>query len=235
MAVQGRSLVDDVVDDLLGRVVSGDFPVDSALPPEWEISTAMGVSRLTTREAIKILRAQNIVHVRRGVGTYVNPASKWTNLTAVLRSLSHGSDSGEVALHLLEARRIVETGAAELAAVRHQGPDLETMSACIDEMATARADGDVQEFSRADLAFHDAVLAASGNVFIPALMDGLTPLLHATRSETSAFPDIQQHAIDHHRLVLAAIGSGDASRARQAMKAHIDQTSEDYAKYLSVQ
>jgi GntR family transcriptional regulator, transcriptional repressor for pyruvate dehydrogenase complex len=234
MAVQEHSRVDDVVDELLEKVVSGEFVVDQALPPESEISTTMGVSRLTTREAIKTLRAQNIVYVRRGVGTYVNAPSKWTNLAVVLRSVSHGMDKNDVALKLLEARQIVETGAAALAATRRDERDLESMRAIIVQMEQAGLSGDVRAFTAADLAFHDAVLAASGNAFVPAMLAGLSSLLFAARVETSAFPEIQQHALQHHDRVLDAIASGDSARAHDAMQQHIDQTYADYEKYLSV-
>ena len=43
---------------------------------------------------------------------------------------------------------------------------------------------------------------------------------------------IQQHAIDHHQRVLDSILSGDAERSRQAMDAHMDQTNEDYERYV---
>jgi DNA-binding GntR family transcriptional regulator len=54
------------------------------------------------------------------------------------------------------------------------------------------------------------------------------------RRETSAFPDVQRHAIHHHKMVLAAIAAGDPATARSTMDAHITQTFEDYEHYLAV-
>lgn len=226
--------VDEVVDRLLERILSGEIGADDALPPEADIAVASDVSRLTAREAIKVLQAQNIVHVKRGVGTFVNPPGRWTGLDSIVRATARGIGSGELALRLLEARRIVETGAAELAALRHSDGDLRSMQERISSMELARDAMDVFAFAEADIAFHDDVLAASGNPFIPALLGSLTNVLYTTRSETSSFPDIQLHAIEQHRLVLAAIASGSAAEARSAMEVHISQTYQDYERYLSV-
>ncbi|MFF3333856.1 FadR/GntR family transcriptional regulator [Streptomyces sp. NPDC002888] len=63
---------------LLTAIIDGQYPPDSALPPEGELSAMGGISRLTVREAVKQLRAQNDVRVVRGRGTYVNPPDRWT-------------------------------------------------------------------------------------------------------------------------------------------------------------
>lgn len=232
MAQRRPTLVDGVFDTLLESILSGAVEPGGMLPPEADIASKSNVSRLTVREAIKMLSAQNIVYVKRGHGTVVNPPAKWTGLESIMRAASRGVTSGQVALRLLEVRRMVETGAAELAATRHRPQDLESMRAQLEVMEAASAAGDVERLADADLAFHDQVLQASGNPFVPALLSQLTSLLHTARRETSRFPDVQQHAIEHHRLVLAAIESGDPAVARATMDAHIDQTFRDYEQYL---
>jgi DNA-binding FadR family transcriptional regulator len=99
-------------------------------------------------------------------------------------------------------------------------------------MKSSHAAGDLDRFVEADIAFHDAVLRASGNPFVRALFGQLGQLLYLTRRETSAVNEIQQHAIDYHQRVMDSILSGDPERARQAMDAHMDQTNEDYERYV---
>jgi GntR family transcriptional regulator, transcriptional repressor for pyruvate dehydrogenase complex len=229
-----RTLVDVVVDKVLEHILSGQIKADHALPPEADIAKESGVSRLTAREAMKVLKAQDIVYVKRGLGTFVNPPERWTGLDAIMRAASRGVASDQVALRLLEVRRMVETGAAELAASRHDPDDLAAMEKSIAAMETAHHTGDVDALTIADITFHDTVLRASGNPFVPALLGQLTTLLYAMRRETSAIPDVQRHAIHHHKLVLAAIASGVPAAARSAMDAHINQTFEDYEHYLAV-
>ena len=227
-----KSLVEVVCDDLLDRVLNGDLPAHEALPPEAEIAKASGVSRLTVREALKSLQAQNIIYVRRGLGTFVNPSDAWTGMDAILRAASLDTSPDEAAMRLLEVRRMVETGASELAAVRHTPEDLARMDIAITEMSRAYRDEDLDALVGADLAFHDAVLRASANPFVLVLMSQLGRLLYVMRQKTSSRREVQQHAIVHHQNVRDAIATADPEVARKAMEAHINQTFEDYERYI---
>lgn len=127
------------------------------LPPEAVLAENAGVSRLTAREAIRSLQAQKIVSVRRGLGTFVNSPSVWSSLDATLRAAAHNLGGSEVPLRLLEVRRIVETGSAELAACNHQASDLVSLDAMIAEMEAAYENGDLDRLTRNGLAFHDII------------------------------------------------------------------------------
>jgi DNA-binding FadR family transcriptional regulator len=227
-----KRLAESVFEDLLQQVIDGVYPPGAALPAEAELARAAEVSRLTVREALKTLQAQNIVEIRRGLGTFVNPPALWTNLEAIVRAASHEAGSSDVALRLLDVRRMVETGAAELAARHATQADLERMDAAVEALKAAHAAGNLDEVTAADLDFHDAVLRASDNPFVPVILGPLGQLLYAMRRETSAFKEVQEHAIKHHGFVLEAIRSGEPEAARKAMEAHITQTYDDYEHFI---
>jgi GntR family transcriptional regulator, transcriptional repressor for pyruvate dehydrogenase complex len=227
-----RTLVDDIVDALLDDILTGELQPHDAIPPELDIASRHGVSRLTVREALKALRAQNILYVKAGRGTFVNPTDNWTGLDAIFRAASHGNGADEVSVGLIEMRRMVETGAAGLAAKRYSGEDAERMRQSIEDMKRCHDAGDLEGFVAADIDFHDAVLKASGNPFVRALFAQLGQLLYVTRRETSAVPEIQEHAIEYHQRVLDGILTGDAETARRVMDEHMDQTYADYEKYV---
>ncbi|WP_196842582.1 MULTISPECIES: FadR/GntR family transcriptional regulator [unclassified Cryobacterium] len=109
------SLIDDLVESLLDRILRGVFAAHEPLPPEAVLAEEAGVSRLTAREAIKSLQAQKIVYVRRGLGTFVNPPSGWSSLEAILRAAARDLGSSEVPLRLLWVRRmVVETPRSDM-------------------------------------------------------------------------------------------------------------------------
>jgi GntR family transcriptional regulator, transcriptional repressor for pyruvate dehydrogenase complex len=228
------SLADRLADQLLQGIIDGRYPADDPLPPEADIAKEANVSRLTVREAVKTLRAKNIVRIHRGRGTFTNPPDRWTDLEALVRAISAQAPAlaGVVPERLIEARRVIETGAAELAATRRTPDDLERLQVHLAEMATAADHGDVDAFVTADLAFHQTVLDAADNAFIAALLEPLSRLLIPARRQTSEVADIRRHAIDHHRAVLDAIQSADPEHARRAMHSHIDQTSRDLRTYV---
>ena len=227
-----QSLTSMVADDLLDRIVNGEFPPGATLPGELELALHHDVSRMTVREAMKTLAAHHVIRVERGRGTFVNPLSRWTSMEAVLRAAADGVNATAASIQLIELRRMLETGAAELAATRISPDELDAMIACLDAMRTAHAAGDVDQFVAADLAFHDKILRASGNAFVAMMFEPLSRVLAASRAQTSRVPQIQAHAIDEHALVHAALASGDPERARLAMDHHMTQTMDDLKTYV---
>jgi GntR family transcriptional repressor for pyruvate dehydrogenase complex len=225
------SLSDDLAEQLLTAIIDGQYLPDSALPPEGELSEQGGVSRLTVREAVKQLRAQNIVRVVRGRGTYVNPPDRWTALEPVVRAASRTA-SGALSERLIEARRLIENGACELAASRRSEEDLEVLRGHLAVMREAADVGDTEQFVQADIDFHDTVMRATGNLFVPLLFEPFGPLLVEGRRETSAVPEIRTNAIAHHETVLAALESGSPDAARTAMDGHMNQTADDLRAHV---
>lgn len=227
-----ESLVTAIVDRLLEDIVSGALPAGSPLPPEAELATRFQVNRLTLREAIRTLAAQEVILVAPGKRSVVNPVSDWTDIGAVVRAVSADADRDAVSIQLVQVRRLIETGAAELAAPLCTDADLDRLDDCLARMRAAQAEKDVPAFVRADIEFHDVILRASGNVFLGVLLEPLGRVLYERRFETSAVPEVQEHAIRRHSDIADAMRSRDARAAREAMERHIDQTAEDLAEFV---
>jgi DNA-binding FadR family transcriptional regulator len=226
------SLTETVLEELLAGIMGEQFPPGSTLPSEAEIATTHGVSRVTVREALKTLQAGNVVTIRRGIGTFVNAPEEWTSLETVLMYASRNSSAATAAADLIEMRRMVETGAAALAARHRTDTDLMVLETHIAAMVSASAENDVSAFVQADIAFHDVILRASHNLFVPVLFEPLSRLLRDNRTRTSAVPEIQLNAIGMHRGILAALTAGDPELSRRAMDNHMDQTIDDLKKYV---
>ncbi|NYI85263.1 DNA-binding FadR family transcriptional regulator [Saccharopolyspora hordei] len=225
------SLPDDLAEQLLGAIIEGTYPPGAALPTEAELAEQFSVSRLTVREAVKVLRAQNVVRVQRGRGTYVNPPAQWTALDPMIRAATRAGRV--VSESLIEARRLLEVGAAELAATKRTEDHLAQLREQLQDMRTADETGDVELFVSADIAFHDTVMQATGNAFIPLMFEPFGRLLVEGRRETSAVGAIRTNAIAEHGKVLRALESGDPNRARRAMSDHLAQTADDLRTHVT--
>ncbi|MCI2959300.1 FadR family transcriptional regulator [Agromyces atrinae] len=227
-----KSLVSVVADGLLDRIVSGAIGIDEGLPSEAVVGAEFDVSRVTVREAVRSLTAQGVVRVVSGKGSFVNPVAQWESLDAVLRYISTSGIDGDVALQLIEVRRMFETSAAALAAGRRTDADLTELDRLLGEMRAAHESADVDRFVVADLAFHNVILHASGNVFLGVLFEPLTRVLADRRAQTSRVPQIQKNAIEQHALVAEALRTGESDAARAAMDSHMDQTLDDLRHYV---
>jgi DNA-binding FadR family transcriptional regulator len=227
-----KSLVGVVADELLDRSIAGEFPPGSSVPGELELSAKHEVSRMTVREAMKTLEAQRILSVARGRRTFVNPLNRWASLEAVLRAASEGVNDASAAIQLIELRRMLETGACELAAGRISDDEIGVLHGYVAAMRKAHDSDDLPGFVEADLAFHDVILRASENVFVAVLFEPLHRVLEKRRTETSKFRDIQEHAIGHHQAIAEALEARDSARPRSAMDAHMQQTLDDLKTYV---
>ncbi|WP_028279648.1 FadR/GntR family transcriptional regulator [Arthrobacter sp. H5] len=227
-----KSLVGVVADELLDRIIMGEFPPGASVPGELELSAKHEVSRMTVREAMKTLEAQRILRVERGRGTFVNPLNRWASLEAVLRAASEGKNDAAAAVQLIELRRMLETGACELAAGRIDDAEVQALFGHVAAMRSAHEVNDVAAFVEADLAFHDIILQASQNVFVAVLFEPLHRILERRRTQTSEIRQIQENAIGHHQNIAESLASRNPERSRGAMDAHMQQTLDDLRSYV---
>jgi DNA-binding FadR family transcriptional regulator len=199
----------------LGMVVDGD-----RLPPERELAERLQVSRVTLREAIAALRDTGYLQSRRGRsgGTFV-----------VYGGAHAGEDPAELAREMgpalhdaLDFRRVLEPGAAALAATR-------TLSAVdrqrlVGALAAARDRGPTRRVN--DSRLHLAIAAAGGS---PSLAASVADVQLTLDRLLAAIPVIRRN-LDHsdaqHDRIVDAILHGDAAAARSAMEEHCDGTAE---------
>lgn len=236
-AVASRSrLAERVADQLFAMIAEGAFEPGTRLPTEPDLAALTGVSRMTLREAVRLLQAKGIVSVEHGRGTFVRRMRDWSILDpAVLRVRVESEDgSDEIFLKVLEARRLIEVDVAELAARRRTAADLASMRKALDAMRRHADTGPIDAFTEADVAFHQAVMQAAGNEVITAFFTPVESLVMDSRRRTSESGSARVHAIAAHHAIYAAIQAGDPAKARRAMEAHLTETSSDAETAIDV-
>ena len=150
-----------IVDQIEQAIVSGNIPVGAQLASERDLMGQFGVSRPTVREALRVLQSRGLLESRPGTrGGPVVLAPSAENLTRSLRAMV-GTDVLSVA-ELVEYRVVLEGSASRLASIRHTPEQLERMRSAVRRMASEAADNSAG-FIDADLEFHEAIWAASGN------------------------------------------------------------------------
>ena len=196
------------------------------IPPEAELALASGVGRSTLREAVKSLVGIGVLEIKRGRGTYVRPQDEWSPFDPLVLATRSGNGQ-DTTQQVLEARKLVEAGVAELAAQRATESDLAAMDDAVERMRQA---ADVDAFVAADLAFHQALMDAAGNPYIAALLQPIEVLLREERRATSHEPALRLGAIAAHQRIARAVRRGDPARARRAMVEHIEETAQKMAR-----
>lgn len=227
--------VSKAIDQILDAIASGAFAPDSPLPPEIELMRFLDVSRSTMREAVRDLSARGVLNVVHGRGTFINPISQWSDLAMVARFLTSTASPHRVGMLLIEVRRMIEVGSAGLAAQNRTEDDLAAMVQALEVFDEAAGKKDIEKVANADLAFHNAILRASGNPFLPPIMQPLQEALESSRRHTSTNPSIRNRARSHHWAIFEAIKSRDQDGAKNAMRDHMTQTRSDIDAFLTDQ
>ncbi|MDO5031866.1 FadR/GntR family transcriptional regulator [Corynebacterium sp.] len=217
---------------LLDEIVAGTFPEGEALPGEIKLAEYLEVSRPTSREIVRTLANRGVVEVIHGRGTFVQPQSQWTDVRTVVYALSKQLDKKQVGMYLTQLRRMIEVGSAGLAAYNISDSHLERMRGSLQRYKDASERDDSEAATIADVDFHDAILDATGNPFLRAMMLPLKGALASSRLETNSVEEIRERAIRHHERILAAIEAGDTQAAKDAMRGHMGQTFDDIKAYV---
>jgi GntR family transcriptional regulator, galactonate operon transcriptional repressor len=209
-----------VVATLGGGIARGEFPPGAPLPPEHHLETRYGASRGVVREAVKILATKGLVTVRPRHGTHVQPRRDWSLLDRdVLHWIRAGGIDRELLVALDETRRIIEPGAAGLAAVRARPEDKARIRQAYHRMEATV--GDLAGAIEADKAFHLAILDATHNPVLGSFRTGIDAILSAVFD--IAAPLLEGN-LPNHLAVLEAIEAGDENRSREWMNRLLDRT-----------
>ena len=196
----------------------GTLGPGARLPAERDLARQVGVSRPTVRAGLRTLAALGVVRSRRGSGTYIpeGPPTLGTEALSFLAAL-HKFTVDDV----FEARRILEVGAAGLAAERATPEQLATLA---DEVASLFASlNDRQVFLVHDINFHRGIAAASGNPIVASLVEMVAALFYEQRRTTAerAVDRNLRDAADAHRHIYQAVRARDVDRARRLMQDHL--------------
>jgi DNA-binding FadR family transcriptional regulator len=207
-----------IASELLGEIVSGRRAAGTWLPAVSEIAARFACSPATAREAIRALHERGVVAVRAGHGQQVLGVDHWDLLDRdVAGALLVAADGTRLIAQAAEARRVLETHAAMLAARQLRPRDLDLLEHEVERMrAAANAGvGDSDRFADAEAAFHRTLMVLSGNRYIAAMLAPLHPVLAAARRRRA--PDRDAVAVRLIERIVAALAAQDATATAAAV------------------
>ena len=216
------NLTYSIVQDLGIAIVTGKYSDEAAFPVEAALCRQYGVSRSVLREAVKMLTAKGLLGARPRQGTRVHPEEHWNLLDPdVLRWLLERKFSSSLLIEFTQIRLAVEPEAAALAAQAAGPAEHAALREGIDRMIAAeRGEDDPLE---SDIAFHVAVLRASGNSFYAQLHELIETALRFSIRATNTYKGVRLASVADHKTISDAIVAGDAKEAARSMRALIEE------------
>lgn len=211
-----------VVEHIRRAIHLGVYSAGTMLPPERVHAKELGVSRVTLREALRVLEGEGYIQMRRGAhggALVLMPRQP----RAMLRQQIDGL------LAIQEFRRVNESLAARRAATRIDDEGIARLEATIE---TIRKEPGIEEFRRADSEFHLLLAEAAESELVYRAVE---------EARAAMFPSIDvlspnlilSSAIRGHEQIVAALREHDANRAARRMTAHIDTTTKELKDILA--
>jgi GntR family transcriptional repressor for pyruvate dehydrogenase complex len=221
-AVRTGNAFEETVERLLEGVKLGVYAPGDRLPPERELTRRLGVSRITLREALRELAAAGYVETKRGRfgGTFIIRQPE----PLVPDELTRTARDRDMVTELDDAlvfRRVVETGAADMAArASLSRQQRESLAESLAAMQEAGSFG----YRQADTRLHLAIADAAGSPLLTAsVVEARVRLVDLL----NAIPMLErnlEHANVQHTAIVRAILAGDPERARRVMEEHVAGT-----------
>jgi len=216
----GRNLTHHVMHEIGQAIAKGDYGRDNPFPIEAELCRRLGVSRSVLREAVKMLTAKGMLGSRPRQGTFVEAEKSWNLLDPdVLGWLLERKFSRRLLTHFMEVRLAIEPAAAMLAAQHGDDTAIEAIRVALVRMEEADRGNDDPLAS--DIAFHVAILQASGNPFYARLRDLIGAALRTSIRLTNQAKGVRLASIAEHQSVYDAIVTRQPTEAHDRMRSLI--------------
>lgn len=209
------SLTQEISNDLGIAIVTGKY-ANEQFPTESELCEIYSASRTITREAVKMLTAKGLLSARPRKGTKIEPEGNWNLLDPdVLRWTLERKFSIDLLIEFTAIRIAIEPEAAALAAINASPEQKKAIKVSIDRMYAAERGED--DTLAADIAFHVAVLDATGNRFYRQLQELIETALTFSIRKTNDLRGMKLSDSQSHAITAEAIVNGDANLARTRM------------------
>lgn len=221
--VTGRAS-QDVVRQIKDAIHAGRLRPGDRLPPERDLTERLGVSRVTVRDALRMLEATALIEIRVGArgGTFVTaPAPDHVgeglaNMLA-LSSIAHSD--------VTEARMVFELGMIPLVCERATEEDLATLAEICERSERALRAGAFDV--RLSAQFHTALARATHNDALTMIVDSFQgPLLASLLRAKAIAPHMGDPGVAEHWELVEAIRARDAHAARELMERHLRRTAD---------
>ena len=216
-----------VVDKLRRAIHFGEYGPGDRLPSERDLANQLGVSRMTVREAIRVLEGQGYVKSRRGATGGLMVVAGQEQGELLKRQLR---DQWEYFGNVMDYRIANERAVARFAAIRRSEGDLEVFKEAVDQM---RSSENLWQFRKADSSFHLAVAKAANNPMLEkAVEDGRAAMflpLEPLHYEISV-----EELLKGHPEILDAVRRQDPDDADEIMAHKLEKTRARLATVLDL-
>lgn len=222
--VNDRRISELIVDQVRLLIRQQQLNPGDRLPAERELCERFGVSRVTVREALRVLEANGLVEIRVGArgGAFVTTPSRERVGEGIADLLTL---SAVTAAEVTEARLILEIGMVPLVCERADDDDIAALLDLCDRQEAALASGEYHMNLSAE--FHSRLAECAHNAAVHMLIQSFRgPLLMSLERAQQTAPEMGRKGTKEHRELVHAIQKRDVELTSEIMRRHLARTAE---------
>lgn len=231
--ISRKKVADAVIEEIKRMIQSGELKEGQKLPNQNAFAAQLGVSRTSLREALNTLTRLGITEQRPGYGTVLRsriPAIFFDQVNPPLIS------DKQATIELIEVRRFVEAGTAELSVKNIKPEQVKEMDFLIREMPKSLKENRIDDYIGYDLAFHYLIAKASHNRFLINIFITIRGFLEQYMRESfRVMPWMLARSLKFHQNIYQAIKNGHMSKAVFHMRRHILDVQKAIQQYYEKQ
>jgi len=218
----GDGLLASVMNAVKAHIRDNGLQVGDELPSEGAFAELTGASRTIVREAYRSLAALTLIDI--GNGRRARVAAPTADVLALITD--HAVHTNQATIQqIFDVRRTIERRTVALAALRRTDREAAEILALADAMQ--RDFNEPQKVMEHDIAFHEAIAAASRNPMFSLIVGSFHVVTRHTWPigwASRASNETRQESIDGHFAIAQAIANGDPAKGEAAMVEHFDLT-----------
>jgi GntR family transcriptional repressor for pyruvate dehydrogenase complex len=216
--VRSTRAYERIVEQFQTLILTGKLAPGARLPSERALMSEFQVSRPTVREALRVAESMGLISIRHGdPGGPMVLGAPSIGITRVFDGLLEAGSAS--ALELLEMRMVLDSSAAALASVQPRGR-VTNAGKVLQQMQNTT---DREALAELDVAFHEAVIMASGNRLFHLVFQALEePIRRLMKSSiASSHSQTRQETLRQHGAILDAVRNGDPQGAAAMARSHL--------------
>lgn len=225
--VRGPRLPDRVAELMLDTIRARSLQPGDRLPSERDLGEQFAVSRAVIREAVRSLAARGVVTSKPGKGLTV-AAVDADSVSASMNLYLRGNHNELPYERVHEVRTTLELDVARLAGQRARESEIAHLRVTHERLAVVL--DDVEESSRADVAFHRELAELTHNPLYVIILDSIgNELLEIRRATMGNLTETERGYVEHGRI-LAAVSRHDPEAAQREMRTHLAHALREWKK-----
>lgn len=228
-SINRKKLADSVIEEIKRMIERGELAPGDKLPNQNEFAAQLGVSRTVLREALQTLNQLGVIDQRPKYGTVIRAKTPFLYSEHLIPPLMSDNNA---TIELIQARRFIEVGAAEMAAKNASKAQVKEMGILMNEMERMREAGDDAGYTEKNIAFHFLIAKASHNRFMLHLLATIRGFMEQwTQESISVLPGLLDRSLKLHRDIYEAIRDGEPGKAASSMRKHIADFQKSLEKF----